>query len=274
LEEFIGVNLIEKPLIMKNSYVSRNWKTLLILLIAVILIAVPLAVKGMIAETLMPFMFFFGFLLLFYIVSRPWRKPLYYIVMTIISAVLFAILFLGGFSILGKLNLPGKSADDLIFSIGFAFFAGIIAGFAGILTYSKNWQRLIYSGVTLSLLALIILLTCLNPPNLKDSLKAGGWIIMGLQLFITAFLMYIGYFNKNAGRLSNVFLMSIAIILIIIPLTAFIIAPGVTLPEIDNSLQVVRENFWKLRVRIFAVIEIIIAVITLIAWQKALWKSK
>jgi|WetSurSiteA1Bulk_404760.scaffolds.fasta_scaffold05246_2 hypothetical protein len=259
---------------MKNSYVSRNWKTLLILLIAVILIAVPLSVKGMITETLMPFMFFFGFLFLFYMVLRPWRKPLYYIVMAIISIVLFAILFLGGFSILEKLNLFGKSSEDLRVSIGYAFFAGIIAGFAGVLTYSKSWQRLIYSGVSLSLLALALLLTCLNPPNLADSLKTGGWIIMGLQIFITAFLMYIGYFDKNAGRVSKVFQLSIAIILIIIPLTAFIIAPGVTLQETDKFLQAVRENFWKLCVRIFAVIEIIIAVITLIAWQKTLWKSK
>jgi hypothetical protein len=257
---------------MNNNFSPHNWKTLLILIIAIILIAVPLAVKGMIVETLMPFMFFFGFLFLFYTVLRPWRKPLYYIVMTIISTVLFVILFMGGFSFFGKLNLSGRSAEDLMFSIGFAFFAGIIAGFAGILTYSKGWQRLIYSGVTLSFLALTILLTCLNPPNLKDSIKMGGWIIIGFQLIITAFHIYIGYFDKNEGRLSKVFLLSIAIILIIISLTAFIIAAGVTLPELDNSMQVVRENFWKLRIRIFAAIEIIIAVITLIAWQKAVRK--
>jgi hypothetical protein len=171
---------------MKNSFISRNWKTLLIIVITIILIAVLLAVKGMVAETLMPFIFFLGFLFLFYTALKPWKKPGYYIVLTIFSAVIFAIFFLGGFSFLGRLNLFNKSAEDIIFSIGFALFAGIIAGFAGMMTYSKGWQRLIYSGVALSLLALNILLTCLNPPDLNNSIKTGGWIIIGLQLIIVA----------------------------------------------------------------------------------------
>jgi hypothetical protein len=257
---------------MNNNFVSRNLKTILLLLIAVIAIVVSLTVRGMIAETLMPFTFFFGFLIIFYTMLRPWGKPVYYIVMTIISVVLFALLFMGGFSFLAKLNLTSKSDDDLIWSVGFAFAAGIIAGLAGILTYSKGWQRLIYSGVTLSILAIAILLICLNRPDLKNAIKAGGWIIMGLQLIITAFLIYIGYFDVDEGRLSKVFLLPIAIIFIIIPLTAFLITTSAVSQEINDSLEVMRMNFWKLSVRIFAVLEILIAVITLIAWQKAVRK--
>ena len=181
-------------------------------------------------------MFFFGFFLLFYIILRPWGKPVYYVVMTIISVVLFAILFMGGFNILVKLTPPGKSDEDLIWSVGFAFIAGITAGLTGILTYSKGWQRLIYSGAALSLLAFTILFTCMTPPNLKNSIRIGEWIMLGLQLIITAFLIYIGYIDKKTSRLSRVSLSLIAITLIIISLTEFVIAP---------SVEGERLGFWK-----------------------------
>jgi hypothetical protein len=257
---------------MKNNFVSRNWKTLLFLITAVILIAFPLAVKGMVAEALMPFMFFAGFLILFYTILRPWGKPVYYIVLTIISVVLFAILFMGGFGFLGGLNITDKSDEDLLWSVGLAFVAGIIAGLAGILKYSKGWQRLVYSGVALSLLAIIILLTCLNAPVLSFSIKTGGWIMMGLQLIITAFLIYIGYIDSKEGRLSKVGLLTVAIIFIIMPLTAIITAHSVTFKDLNDSLEVMRMNFWKSTVTIYAVVDFLIAVIILIAWLRAVRK--
>jgi hypothetical protein len=248
---------------MSSNFISRNRKTLLFSVIALIPVAVSLLVKGKIAETLMPFMFFFGFSLLFYTILRPWGKPEYYVVMIIISVVLFAILFMGGFNILVKLTPPGKSDEDLIWSVGFAFIAGITAGLTDILTYSKVWQRLIYSGTALSLLAFTILFTCVTPPNLKNSIRIGEFIILGLQLIITSFLIYIGYIDKKTGRLSKISLLLIAITLIIISLTEFAIAPSV-----DGE----RLEFWKLSIEIYAVIEIIIAVITIIALQKAVRK--
>lgn len=245
---------------MKSNFISRSWKTLLLLLIAVIIIAYPLAVKSMTAETLMPFMFLIGFFLLFYAILSPWGKPMYFIILTAISTVLFIILFMGGFDILVKLTPKVKSDGDLIWSVGVAFVSGIIAGFAGILTCSKGWQRLVYSGATLSFLAITILYTCLDPPNLKNSIRIGIWIALGLQLISIAVLIYIGNNDKKNSRFSKISLLYTAIILIIISLTAFLVARGVKGQRFD---------FWNFSLRIFAVIEVIIAGITIIALNKA-----
>lgn len=209
-------------------------------------------------------MVFSGFVLLFYALLRPWGKARYYVIMTGIWLIIFSFIFLVGPTIVTKyIHFPNKGGEDILWIFGSASVAGIIAGIAGTLIHADGWQRLIYSGAAFTVPALAVLITCLAPPNLRYSTVVGERILIGIQLLILILLTIVGDKNNSTDRFSRISLLSISIILIIIAFWSFLTA-ATEAPQ--------RLNVWSISMVIFAVFEIVIAIITLFAWRKSVRK--
>jgi hypothetical protein len=126
---------------MKNHFLSRFdadilIKTIIYLVIAVSLIAISLY-AGVSDNIITIAMLFIGMVLFLYAVLHPWGKANYYAIMGGIFLILLIFEFLGGISILVKMQLKGDLAEGIAMSVGFICVAGIIAGIIGIFRYRK-----------------------------------------------------------------------------------------------------------------------------------------
>lgn len=207
-------------------------------------------------------MFFVGFVLFFYAILFPWQKVSYYFILRMVFIILFAVLWLVGVNILGKMQLHDKLGEDIAWSIGLACVAGIIASMIGIFTFARSWQRILFAGAALSLLTVAIIMSPLMspPPIIKYSILMVERILMGLQLFISILLFRIGYIDIK-GRHSKVLLITIAVVLIFMGLWGLF---G-TIIDAGKDFGL---SFWNLQMRIIAIVQIIIAFISLYALFK------
>ena len=114
-----------------------------------------------------------------------------------------------------------------------------------------EWRRSIYLGAGLSFVVAAILLFFVTPPFKKDIIPGSEWILIGIQLLITAIIVVIGYFNKREGCLTRIVLMIVGIGVIILGLLGFVA------PAIETEMT----SLWKSATRICAIVEMIIAFI-------------
>ena len=114
-----------------------------------------------------------------------------------------------------------------------------------------EWRRSLYLGAGLSLVAAAILLFFVIPPFKKDIIPGSEWILIGIQLLITAIIFVTGYINKREGCLTRIILMLVGIGVIILALI------GLLAPAIETDMT----SLWKLTTRICAIVEMIIAFI-------------
>ena len=128
---------------MKTKFFSRPdagrlRKAMIMVLIAIAGIAV--AIPGMIlskGNTLFALLYFAGVVLFCYALLHPWFKARYYAISIVIYLLLLVLFIYKGIDILVKMGNTGKlrghGAEDLAWSIGSIFVAGIIAGIIGII---------------------------------------------------------------------------------------------------------------------------------------------
>jgi hypothetical protein len=235
---------------MKNHFISlfdsgQVRKTIILFLIAAVLISVSL-ITGISDNLPMIAMLFAGIIFLFFALLHPWNKAAWF---AILAAVCLVILILD--------FLWPLISEGFAMTVGFVCFAGIITGIIGIFTRTKSWKRLPYSGSLISLVALIILITTLVHP-LKELIAPGTeWILIGLQLLITILLFGIGLINKGDSRLTRSILIFTGIVLILLSVWGFYASTW----QFETRAKV----FVIMMIRIYAIIEIIIASLSLYA---------
>jgi hypothetical protein len=237
---------------MKNYFISlfepeQLKKTIILLVIAFLLISVSLII-GTGDNLPMIVLLLAGMIFFYFAVLHLWKNATYFLVLT---AVCFVILILD--------FIWPIISEGIAMAVGFGCFAGIITGIIGIFTRLKSWKRLPFSGALLSLIALGIFITSVNIP-LKEIIKSGSeWILIGIQLFITILLLYIGLINKRERRLTKAALIVSAIVLILLSIWVFH-ASTMQFGEAAHS-----KGFVVLMARIYASIEIIIASLSIYA---------
>jgi hypothetical protein len=235
---------------MKNHILSlfspgQIRKTIILFAISALLIIASL-LAGINDNIPMIAMFFAGIIFLIFSLLHTWQNASTFGILAVVCLVILTIDFLFPFI-----------SEGIAMSVGFVCLAGIIAGIIGIFTRLKNWKRLPYAGASLSIIALGIILTTVIPA-LKGIIHPGsGWILIGIQLLITIFLFVIGTMNKKAQLQTKAILIIVAIFLILMGVWGFYASPWPT--------DEIRKTFDTLMIRIFAVIELIIAALTLYA---------
>ncbi len=126
---------------MKTSFFSRPDSGRLRMALILILVAmgfIAIAIPGMIfskGNTLFVLMNFGGFTLFFYALLHPWQRAWYYAISMLIFLVLLILIIKNPSLFLDMVNagnLPGHGAEDLAWTIGGIFFAGVVAGIIGI----------------------------------------------------------------------------------------------------------------------------------------------
>jgi len=237
---------------MKKHFISlfnhdKLRKTVILSVIAAILISVSLMI-GTVDNLPMIVMLFAGMIFLYFAVLHPWEKASHFAVLTAVCFVILTLDFIWPFI-----------SEDIAMTVGFACFAGIITGIIGIFTRLKSWKRLPYAGSLLSLIALGIFITSLNIP-LKEIIEPGSeWILIGLQLFITILLFYIGLKNKKESWLTKTMLIVAAIVLIMLSSWGFYASTWQYGEAAHSKIFVI------LMTRIYASTQIITATLSLFA---------
>jgi hypothetical protein len=253
---------------MKNKFLSQFdagilRRTLILLIIALVLIAIPIIGNGMNDNSWLVIFFYIGFGLFFFALLYPWRKASYYLILSMVFLILFALLWLFGVSFLVKLELHDKRAEDIAWFIGFACFIGVIASMIGIFIFTRGWQRIPCTAAAVSILTIAIMMSPLMspPPILNNVLLTVERIFMGLQLLIAIILFKIGSGDIKESKQPKIVLTVITIVLILMAIwelsTLFL----------DPSIDF-RYGFWNTQIRIIAVLQIIIALITFLAYYK------
>jgi hypothetical protein len=235
---------------MKNHILSlfstgHIKKTIILFVIAALLIIFSLII-GISDNLPMIAMLLAGIIILFISVFHPWKKARSYAILSTICLLILILDFLFPFI-----------SEGIAMSVGFVCLAGVFAGIIGIFTHLKEWKRLPYSGASLSIVALGILVSTIIP-SLKGILAPGTeWILIGIQLLITISLFGIGIMNKREHRVTKAILIIVAVVLIILCIWGFYASRWPT--------DEIRKTFQTLMIRIYAVMEIIIASLSLYA---------
>jgi hypothetical protein len=236
---------------MKNHFLSRFdahnlKKTIILLLTAISLILISLVI-GVGDNIPMILVLLGGIILFFFAALNHWQNATYYTILIAACAVIFTITMFVGRS------------EDILMGVGFICIAGFMAGIIGLFFRAKSWNRLPFVGASLSLLAFAILVVTMPPPSaLKDVTRVTIWVLIGIQLFIAVLLLIIGFLKQRESRLSKVSLLIIALILILMSVWGFI-APAMESESVGN---------WKQSTWAFAIVEMIIAFISLYAFLK------
>jgi len=116
---------------------GRLRKALILLLVAFVIIVI--SIPGMIlskGNTLFAIMYLGGFILFFYAILHPWQKASYYAISIPIFLILLILIIQDPSIFLKMVNvekLSGHGAEDLAWTIGGVFAAGILAGIIGII---------------------------------------------------------------------------------------------------------------------------------------------
>lgn len=126
---------------MKNKFLSQFdadnlGKTVTYYVIAISLIAISLLV-GLTDNFLTITMLICGIVLFIYTLLHPWENPKYYAIMGGISLIFLIFEFIIGPDILVKMHLKGDLDEIIAMTVGFIFFAGIIAGIIGVFRFRK-----------------------------------------------------------------------------------------------------------------------------------------
>ena len=127
---------------MKNKLLSRFdsenlTKTMVYLVIAILLIAIPFFTGFVKGNSLARIILFIGEIIFFYSALRYWENPIYYLVLVVISIILFLLLCFVGVNILVKMYSHGHEAEDIAWTIGGGCVAGFIAGISGVFRFRK-----------------------------------------------------------------------------------------------------------------------------------------
>jgi hypothetical protein len=238
---------------MKKHFISlfgsnQIRKTAILFSISALLISVSLIV-GTSDNIPMITMLLAGIIFLFFTVLHPWEKAASFAVLTVGCLVILALDFIWPF-----IN------EDVAMAAGFGCLAGIMTGIIGIFTRVKSWKRLPYSGALLSVIALGIIITTVIP-SLKGIITlTSEWLLIGIQLLITISLFGIGIINKSDLPINKIMLVVLAAILILLGIWGFYVSKW----PVDE----IRKTFDTLMIRIFSVIEIIIALLSLYACNR------
>jgi hypothetical protein len=127
---------------MENKFLS--WfdsdnlrKTMLYLAIAILLIIASLFCGFTKGNSFAVILFFIGCVLFFYGALHPWGKPFYYLVLVVISIIIFLLLCFVGVDLLVKMYNHGKEAEDIAWLIGGVCIAAFIAGIIGAFRFRK-----------------------------------------------------------------------------------------------------------------------------------------
>ena len=121
---------------MKNNFLSRFEsenlkKTMIYLVIAILLIVLPFFIGFLNDNSFALIMFFIGEIAFFYSALRLWENSMYYLVLVVISIIVFLLLSFVGLDILVKLYNHGHEAEGIAWLIGGTCAAGFIAGIIG-----------------------------------------------------------------------------------------------------------------------------------------------
>lgn len=237
---------------MKKHFISlftpdRYRKTVILSVIAVLLISGSLMI-GITDNLPMSATLLAGMIFLCFAVLHPWEKASHFAVLTAVCFVILTLDFI--WPVINK---------GIAITVGFGCSAGIITGIIGLFTRLKSWNRLPYAGSLLSLVALGIFITSMNIP-LKEIIDPGNvWIWVGIQVFITILLFFIGLINKKESRLTKAMLIVAGIALIVLSILGFYASTWQYGPAAHSIIFVV------LMTRIYASVEIIVAALSLFA---------
>ncbi|HOY32909.1 MAG TPA: hypothetical protein PKW80_13605 [Bacteroidales bacterium] len=124
-------NLIQK---LMESRIRQT----IILLAAGIALVLFSALVGKFGATMNVIAFFTGSVLLFYGMLRYWEKALLYIIMCVVFIVLIILEFQVGIDILVKKFKGTHEAEDIAWTIGGVFFAGVLAGIIGFFSFIRK----------------------------------------------------------------------------------------------------------------------------------------
>lgn len=223
-------------------------KTIIFAVIAVLLISASIII-GVTDNLPMIAIFFAGIIFIYFAVLHPWKK-----------ASSFAVLFGVCFVILILDFIWPFISEGIAMGVGFVCLAGIISGIIGIFSRIKSWRRLPFSASLLSIIALAIISSCLNNPNIEHIAPMSEWmLIIGLQIFVTILLFIIGLINKRERYSTKVMLFVATLVLVLLSVCGFY-ASTWQYGEAVNS-----KGFARLMFIIFGSIEIIIASLSIYA---------
>jgi hypothetical protein len=238
---------------MKNHLISlfgANHKrnTLILAVCAVLLISVSL-VAGISDNLPMIAMLLAGLIFLCFAVLHTWEKASYFAILTAVCFLILILDFIWPFI-----------SEDIAMAAGFGCFAGIVTGIIGIFTRIKGWQRLLFGGSLISLVALAIISTNTGLPSKEQYAPLNEWIlIIVAQVIITILLLAIGILNKREKWLTKLLLIFAAIVLILLSIWGFHASAW------QFGAEVHSKYFMILMFRIYASLEIIIAALSLYA---------
>jgi hypothetical protein len=237
---------------MKNHFIylfnkENLRKTIILVAIGALLISASLII-GTSDNIPMIVMLFAGIILLSSAILRPWKKASYFAILTAVCFVILAMDFIWPF-----IN------EGIAMSVGFVCFAGIITGIIGIFTRIKNWRRLPFAGSLLSLVALGMLITSVPIPLTGIITPGNEWILIGLQVFVTILLFFIGLLNKRERWSTKGLLIVAALMLILMA------AWGFYASTLEFGEEVHSKGAAILFCRIYASTDIIIAALSLYA---------
>jgi hypothetical protein len=129
---------------MKNKFLTmmkanKNWLTVLLFVIAVLIITTMLLHVGVRALPATKLLYFTGFIALFFALLNPWGRMSwkYYLILLGVLVVLSVLPFFLGdeydlVKIQARRQIPGHWAEDMAWSIGFILFTGYLAGIIGL----------------------------------------------------------------------------------------------------------------------------------------------
>jgi hypothetical protein len=219
--------------------------TIILFVIAALLILISL-LSGISDNLPMITMLFAGIIFLFFAVLHPWKKSKSFVILGAVCLLILILDFISPF-----IN------EGFAMSAGFVCLAGVITGIIGIFSRLKDWKRLPYAGASLSIIALGIIISTIIP-SLKGIIPLSSeWILIGTQLVITISLFAVGKMNRKENLVAKAILIICAVVLIILSIWAFYASQWPT--------DEIRKTFDTLMIRIYAFLEIIIAVFTLYA---------
>lgn len=129
---------------MKGKFISRfmdnpNRNAIILLVLAVILLVSSIFLKGPEAASMKRLLWFGGLISLFFALLNTWgdMRRIYYVMLMVISVLLFVLLLFVGIDILIKMQLPGHGAEDMAWFLGSFCIIGFLAGVFGLLLYQK-----------------------------------------------------------------------------------------------------------------------------------------
>lgn len=241
---------------MKNHFLSlfkceNIRRTIILAIIGCLLISVSLII-GTSDNIPMIAILLAGMIFLYFALLHSWKRASSFAVLTVVFFVLLVFDFIWPLI-----------TESIAMGFGFVCLAGIISGIIGIFSRIKGWQRLPYLSALLSLMALALISTNFDNPNIEQIAPMKVWIlIIGGQLFATILLFITGLINKPESWSTKTLLIVATLILILLSIWGF----NASTWQFGGSVNSI--GFTILMFRLIGSIDIIVAALSLYAILK------